>query len=353
MRPYRDAGAKARTSHRAWWTGRADRLEHLIRWVLRTVLIGACVLSVVALGLGAPVASRLSILTALSYGVLLLLLGRGAPQLIGIVATAVLLFASTYAMLIGRGIHDVAVILLPVVLVVGSLLLSRAHFIALVVIGAATTVGVGMAERLSLLPEASPELYNPEDVALVPVILMTAGAVIILMVDHLHRSLSEAEASERRYREIFNATHDAILVHDQETGKILDVNEPMLELYGLTRQQALDCSVADLTDEAVAGPNQQALERIGRADTEGPQILRYAALSYGQGDGATIYLDYKGDQDSDFTNIGSFTDDGDGREEMYAHARAEYHKVRIRVLDVGKNVEIRGLSLGFIPTRGK
>ena len=158
MRPYRDAGAKARTSHRAWWTGRADRLEHLIRWVLRTVLIGACVLSVVALGLGAPVASRLSILTALSYGVLLLLLGRGAPQLIGIVATAVLLFASTYAMLIGRGIHDVAVILLPVVLVVGSLLLSRAHFIALVVIGAATTVGVGMAERLSLLPEASPEL---------------------------------------------------------------------------------------------------------------------------------------------------------------------------------------------------
>ena len=38
--------------------------------------------------------------------------------------------------------------------------------------------------------------------------------------------------SEQNYREIFNATNEAIFLHDAATGRILDVNDTMLRLYG-------------------------------------------------------------------------------------------------------------------------
>lgn len=38
--------------------------------------------------------------------------------------------------------------------------------------------------------------------------------------------------SERKYREIFNTTSDAIFLQDPEKGTILDVNDTMLKMYG-------------------------------------------------------------------------------------------------------------------------
>ena len=35
----------------------------------------------------------------------------------------------------------------------------------------------------------------------------------------------ELRASERNYREIFNSTRDAIVIHDAKTGSILDIND--------------------------------------------------------------------------------------------------------------------------------
>ncbi len=46
------------------------------------------------------------------------------------------------------------------------------------------------------------------------------------------RAEEALQESERRYREIFNATADAILIRDAETWEIVDVNQPMLELFG-------------------------------------------------------------------------------------------------------------------------
>jgi len=43
--------------------------------------------------------------------------------------------------------------------------------------------------------------------------------------------------SERKYKEIFNATSDAIFIHDGESGAILDVNETMLKMYAFERKE--------------------------------------------------------------------------------------------------------------------
>jgi len=46
-------------------------------------------------------------------------------------------------------------------------------------------------------------------------------------------------ALDQKYPEIFNATTDGIVVHDAETGQVLDVNRAMLDLYGLTYEEVV------------------------------------------------------------------------------------------------------------------
>ncbi len=67
------------------------------------------------------------------------------------------------------------------------------------------------------------------------------------------RDISDRKAAEvelRRSREMLQIfldnTYDAVFVHDLD-GRILDVNATMLAMYHLTREEALACTIADLT----------------------------------------------------------------------------------------------------------
>ncbi|WP_075356474.1 PAS domain S-box protein [Desulfovibrio sp. DV] len=58
------------------------------------------------------------------------------------------------------------------------------------------------------------------------------------------RDISERRAneerikiSEDRFRKVFNSTYDAIFLHDEQ-GRLLDVNDKMLELFGVRREEA-------------------------------------------------------------------------------------------------------------------
>ena len=66
--------------------------------------------------------------------------------------------------------------------------------------------------------------------------------LLALVRDIRDRKRAEAElrASEESYRAIFDASNDAILVHDAETGAIVDVNARACELHGLSREALLD-----------------------------------------------------------------------------------------------------------------
>ena len=52
--------------------------------------------------------------------------------------------------------------------------------------------------------------------------------------------------SARNYREIFNATSEAIFIHDASNGAILDVNDTMLHLYGFQRKDLAKLRVNDI-----------------------------------------------------------------------------------------------------------
>lgn len=64
---------------------------------------------------------------------------------------------------------------------------------------------------------------------------------IVLSRDITERKQTELALaeSEGRFREIFNTVNDAIFIHDAETGRIIDVNRRMCEMYGVTHEEAL------------------------------------------------------------------------------------------------------------------
>ncbi|HLP09494.1 MAG TPA: ATP-binding protein [Opitutaceae bacterium] len=60
----------------------------------------------------------------------------------------------------------------------------------------------------------------------------------------LQRKLAELKESEAKLRAVFNSTHDAIMIHDF-TGRLEAVNDPMLALYRVPRERAMEFTVAD------------------------------------------------------------------------------------------------------------
>jgi PAS domain S-box-containing protein len=73
------------------------------------------------------------------------------------------------------------------------------------------------------------------------------GAILVTLRDITQRKLAEANLgeSERRFRELFEASPDAIFVTDT-TGAVLDVNPAACELHHLTREELTKLSITDL-----------------------------------------------------------------------------------------------------------
>ena len=79
--------------------------------------------------------------------------------------------------------------------------------------------------------------------------------------------------SEKNYREIFNATSEAIFLHNRETGEILDVNETVRDLFGYSYEEVLGLKVVDLSSGEPSFSQQEAIRKIRKAVEEGPQFF--------------------------------------------------------------------------------
>jgi PAS domain S-box-containing protein len=99
-----------------------------------------------------------------------------------------------------------------------------------------------------------------------PVLLIYPAITValgLLFADRLRHQTHEIalRESERRFREIYDNVGDAIFVHDPDSGRILDVNRRMCEMYGYTREEALRLDVGTLS----AGTPPYSAAEIGAA----------------------------------------------------------------------------------------
>ncbi|NJC88166.1 MAG: PAS domain S-box protein [Desulfuromonas sp.] len=97
--------------------------------------------------------------------------------------------------------------------------------------------------------------------------------------DAMARQLAVREQSlresESNYRDIFNATHDALFVHDAESGEILEVNKSAVETFGYADAETLKASMLELSSGEPPYSPAEALQWINKTAQEGPQRFEW------------------------------------------------------------------------------
>ena len=80
---------------------------------------------------------------------------------------------------------------------------------------------------------------------------LPSGEVVSIYSDETERKRAEdaLRESEEKYRLIFSKERDAIVVTDEETHEILDLNESCERLYGYSREEMLRMKALDLSAE--------------------------------------------------------------------------------------------------------
>jgi PAS domain S-box-containing protein len=97
-------------------------------------------------------------------------------------------------------------------------------------------------------------------------------------LNQLRRSEAVLRESERNYREVFNATADAIFIHAAATGRILRVNQAMLRMYGYSaEQEVIGLNADDLSANDPAFSRAAAESRIRKALQEQQQMFEWRA----------------------------------------------------------------------------
>ena len=103
-------------------------------------------------------------------------------------------------------------------------------------------------------------------------------------LETLRQSLEERKHAEAKLRAsheyfagMFNAINDGLHVLDVQTGRLLDVNQRMCELFGYSREEALAGGIGLLFADAPPYAMKDAERWLQKARTEGPQIFEWMA----------------------------------------------------------------------------
>ena len=83
--------------------------------------------------------------------------------------------------------------------------------------------------------------------------------------------------SEQNYREIFNATFEAILIFNPETEQITDVNHAFLELFDYSYEEALQCSPGSLSAVKADFTSKRILKLIRDESINDPRLVEWLA----------------------------------------------------------------------------
>jgi PAS domain S-box-containing protein len=137
-----------------------------------------------------------------------------------------------------------------------------------------------IVDRVALLEKASQRLANGDlQVRISDLVVGGELGSLGRTFDKMARQLALREQallkSERNYREIFNAAKDALFVHDAESGKIVELNKAVEEMYGYSREEILQLTVQELSSGGPPYSFKEAMQWIRKAFHEGPQSFEW------------------------------------------------------------------------------
>jgi PAS domain S-box-containing protein len=76
---------------------------------------------------------------------------------------------------------------------------------------------------------------------------------------------------------VLDSMNQALFIHDGDTGKIIDVNRRMCELYGYTKEEALLLDTGILSQGSAPYSSEEIQKWVSRVKTSGPQTFEWMA----------------------------------------------------------------------------
>ena len=116
------------------------------------------------------------------------------------------------------------------------------------------------------------------------------GRLVAIVRDITARKQAEQDLRDSReyLATVFNSIHDALIVHDAQTGAVLDVNQRLCEISGYTREEVLAHGLGPLC----AGTPPYTLDDLvawnRKACTEGPQHVEFLTRHH---DGHLVWVE--------------------------------------------------------------
>lgn len=97
------------------------------------------------------------------------------------------------------------------------------------------------------------------------------------MKEDIIRMVATLISREEKYRAVFNAPGDAIFIQDAGTGKILEANNTVAEMYGYDPRGILQLTVGDISAGYHPYTMEEAAKRVARVESRRPQRFEWHA----------------------------------------------------------------------------
>ena len=149
-----------------------------------------------------------------------------------------------------------------------------------------------LVATIALLPVFAPSSVPAFQSVVIPLTLNSMGAMLALVAMH-NRDVLEAERrsqlleKEQRLKTIVDSLNDGVLVQDIRTGRILEVNRKLCEMFGYTRSEVLGLTVEALGSIALPDGGGQPIDWARKAQ-DIPQVFEWRAR---QKDGRLIWVE--------------------------------------------------------------
>ena len=253
-----------------------SRLTASLKFLLVTGLVACTALAITTYLVGWWFSLALTIISGIVFVGLLRLIREGRHlKLAGVTLLAITYLDTTFSILLGDGIHDTAVILYAVLVLIGGLLLTLRPYIVFVALIVAALITIGVLEIRGIVLNKFSGLTTYVELIILVIIVSAMALIVRLVANLLAASLRRAQRSERNYHTIFDATGEAIFIHDADTGGILDVNATMLAMYGYQREEVRKLDIGDVSSGEFPYTRTEALRRFRRTAGGDPQIFEW------------------------------------------------------------------------------
>lgn len=103
----------------------------------------------------------------------------------------------------------------------------------------------------------------------------------------INRDITKRKRRKREYEQIFNMAGDGIVIHDPESGDIVDANKQVADLLGYDRQAFFEQPISEFQATAESVSGQQAREKIRDSAKSGSQEFEWPLET---ADGETVWV---------------------------------------------------------------